>query len=253
MRLRAALAVGTAPEVRFVEVLVERCAVEPEFFVRDMLTWALTRHPVSVTLPALLREVRSERAQARSQALHTLSKIGDRRAWSAITEAVLSDLDDDVARSAWRAAVVLVPAGEEAGLATALATQLGRGSRETQLSLSRALVALASPTPSALPTPPASLTSPTSSASPTSPTSPTETAPDAAVQPDAAVLSALRTASTRPDPRARTHALATERLLRDPDAGFEFAVEEAKRIVALGGEADRRTGGQEARVDRVDR
>jgi hypothetical protein len=200
VRLRAALAVGTAPDARFVDKLVERCAVEPEFFVRDMLTWALTRHPVSVTLPALLREVGSERAQARSQALHTLSKIGDRRAWPAITRGLLSDGDDEVARSAWRTAVVLVPEGEESGLATVLATQLGRGGRETQLSLSRALVALGE-----------------------------------------VVLPVLRAATTAPDRHVRTHALATERLLRDPDAGFEFAIEEAKRVVALGGD------GQEGR------
>jgi len=36
----------------------------------------------------------------------------------------------------------------------------------------------------------------------------------------------------------RAHAIATERLWRDPDAGFEFAIEEAKRIVALGGAGD---------------
>lgn len=60
VRLRAALAVGSTPDPRFVGTLVERCAVEPEFFVRSMLTWALTRHPVSVTLPRLLREVRSQ-------------------------------------------------------------------------------------------------------------------------------------------------------------------------------------------------
>jgi len=193
VRLRAALALGTSPDPRFVDKLVERCAIEPEFFVRDMLTWALTRHPVSVTLPGLVREVRSERAQARSQALHTLSKIGDRQGWSAITRTVLTDADDEVARSAWRAAVVLVPEGEEPALAAALATQLGRGERETQLSLSRALVALGE-----------------------------------------VVVPALRTAATAPDPRVRAHALATQRLLRDPDAGFEFAIEEAKRIVALG-------------------
>ncbi|MFF1304023.1 HEAT repeat domain-containing protein [Streptomyces sp. NPDC058307] len=200
VRLRAALGVGTAPDPRFVDKLVERCAVEPEFFVRDMLTWALTRHPVSVTLPALFREVGSERAQARSQALHTLSKIGDRRAWPAITRVLLCDGDDEVARSAWRTAVVLVPEGEESGLATVLATQLGRGGRETQLSLSRALVALGE-----------------------------------------VVLPVLRAATTAPDRRVRTHAFATERLLRDPDAGFEFAIEEAKRAVALGGD------GQEGR------
>ncbi|GAA4783226.1 HEAT repeat domain-containing protein [Streptomyces ziwulingensis] len=194
VRLRAALAVGTTPDPRYVGKLVERCASEPEFFVRDMLTWALTRHPVSVTLPVLLRELRSERARARSQALHTLSKIGDRRAWPAITEALLSDADEEVARSAWRTAVVLVPEGAETGLAAVLATQLGRGARETQLSLSRALVALG-----------------------------------------AAVLPALRAAAAASAPDRRAHALATERLVRDPDAGFEWAIEEAKRVVALGG------------------
>ncbi|MFI2188286.1 HEAT repeat domain-containing protein [Streptomyces sioyaensis] len=200
VRLRAALAVGTTPDPRFVDKLIERCAIEPEFFVRDMLTWALTRHPVSMTLPELLREVRSERTQARSQALHTLSKIGDRQAWPALTRTLLSDADDEVARSAWRAAVVLVPEGEESALATVLATQLGRGGRETQLSLSRALVALGE-----------------------------------------VIVPALLAATTAPDPRMRTHALATQRLLRDPDTGFECAIEEAKRIVALGG------SGQEGR------
>lgn len=197
VRLRAALAVGTKPDPRFVERLIERCAMEPEFFVRDMLTWALTRHPVSVTLPALLREVHSERAQARGQALHTLSKIGDRQAWPAITLSLLADADDEVARSAWRAAVVLVPEGEEPELARALASQLGRGGRETQLSLSRALVALGE-----------------------------------------VIVPALRAATTAPDPRTRAHALATQRLLRDPDTGFEYAIEEAKRVVALGGSGE---------------
>ncbi|MFD4029499.1 HEAT repeat domain-containing protein [Streptomyces sp. NPDC058637] len=194
VRLRAALAVGTTPDPRYVDKLVERCAYEREFFVRDMLTWALTRHPVSVTLPRLLREVRSERAQARSQALHTLSKIGDRRAWPAITRALLSDADDEVARSAWRTAVVLVPEGEETGLATVLATQLGRGERATQTSLSRALIALGD-----------------------------------------VIAPVLRAATAAPDPRVRAHALATERLLHDPDTGFEFAIDEARRVVALGG------------------
>lgn len=200
VRLRAALAIGTTPDPRYVDRLVERCATEPEFFVRDMLTWALTRHPVSLTLPALLRELRSERAQARSQALHTLSKTGDRQVWPAITRELLTDADDEVARSAWRAAVVLVPEGQEPALAAVLATQLGRGGRETQLSLSQALVALGE-----------------------------------------VMVPALLRAETAPDPHIRAHALATQRLLRDPDAGFTYAVEEAKRVVALGG------SGQEGR------
>ncbi|MFE9859899.1 HEAT repeat domain-containing protein [Streptomyces sp. NPDC005780] len=194
VRLRAALTVGSTPGPGFVDMLVQRCGVEPDFFVRDMLTWALTRHPVSTTLPRVVRELRSERAQARSQALHTLSKIGDRQAWPALTRALLSDADHEVARAAWRAAVVLVPEGEESALSVVLTTQLGRGDRETQLSLSRALVALGE-----------------------------------------VIVPALRGATTAADPQVRVHALATQRLLHDPDAGFEFALAEAKRVVALGG------------------
>ncbi|MEU6787395.1 HEAT repeat domain-containing protein [Nonomuraea angiospora] len=194
VRLRAALALGTSPDPRFIDKLIERCAIEPEFAVRDMLTWALTRHPASMTVPALVEEVRSEHAQARSQALHTLSKIGDRHAWPAITRALLRDTDDEVARSAWRAAVVLVPDGEVPELAAVLSTQLGRGGREMWLSLSRALVTLGE-----------------------------------------VIVPALCAAMTDPDPRVRAHAIATEKLLRDPDAGVAFAIEEAKRVVALGG------------------
>jgi hypothetical protein len=141
-RLKSALAAGTNPDPRFVEVLVDRCAVEPDFFVRDMLTWALTRHSSSETVPRLLDEVRAGSPQARSQALHTLSKIGDPRGWSAITAAVLRAPDEEVARSAWRAAVSLVPAGQEVQLAKELCTQLGRGDLEMQRSLSRAIAAL---------------------------------------------------------------------------------------------------------------
>ncbi|MEU4698838.1 HEAT repeat domain-containing protein [Nonomuraea dietziae] len=193
VRLQAALVAGTTPDPRFIDRLIERCAIEPDFYVRDMLTWALTRHSSSMTVPKLIDELRSERAQARSQALHTLSKIGDRQAWPAITRALLTDADDEVARSGWRAAVVLVPEREELELAGVLVTQLGRGERETQLSLSRALIALGE-----------------------------------------VIMPTLRAAMTDLDPRVRQHAIATERLLRNPDAGFEFAIEEAKRIVALG-------------------
>ncbi|MFJ9783265.1 HEAT repeat domain-containing protein [Amycolatopsis sp. NPDC101161] len=198
-RLEAALAAGTDADAGLVDALVGRCAVEPDFFVRDMLTWALTRLPADVTVPRLLAELRSEHAQARSQALHTLSKIGDRTAWPAITPSLLGDADDDVKRSAWRAAVVLVPHEDRAELAATLATQLGRGDRDTRLSLSRALVALGD-----------------------------------VIEP------ALRTALAGADPAVRAHARATQRLLHDPDAGFDLAVEEAKRVVALGPE---RAGG----------
>ncbi|MGF6881333.1 HEAT repeat protein [Nocardia sp. GAS34] len=142
VRLRAALAIGTRGEPGDVDALVARSAIEPDFFVRDMLTWALTRLPSRITVPALCGELRSERTQARSQALHTLSKIADPEAWPAITRSLLHDANDEVARSAWRAAVALVPEDERAGLAAELAMQFGRGDRQLRSSLSRALVAL---------------------------------------------------------------------------------------------------------------
>jgi HEAT repeat protein len=190
-RLHTVLAAGTNPTPADVDVLVERCAVEPDFFVRDMLTWALTRHPASVAVPRLVRELGREVPQARSQALHTLSKIGDRSAWPAV-RALLRDPDDEVARAAWRTAVVLAPEGSEEGLAGLLVSQLDRGSRDLRLSLSRAFVALGE---------------------------------------------AARPVLAR---AGGTHALATLRMLDDPELGFEAAVHEARRIVALGGtDADR--------------
>lgn len=142
IRLRTAMDMGTTPNPSDVDALIERCATEPDFQVREVLTWALTRHPPQTTLPELVDELGNDRPQARSRALHTLSKIGDRSAWPAITRELLTDPDDEVARSAWRAATVLVPQDEKAELAAVLITQLARGPRDTQLSLSRALVAL---------------------------------------------------------------------------------------------------------------
>ncbi|MDF0531885.1 HEAT repeat domain-containing protein [Tsukamurella sp. 8F] len=141
-RLRAALAAGTHPRTALAGVLVARCAEEPDFYVRDMLTWALTRLPTEVTLPLLHAELHSETGQARSQALHTISKIADPSSWAELEPVMLRDEDDEVARSAWRAAVVLVPDARRGELAALLAASLGRGDRDLQRSLSRALVEL---------------------------------------------------------------------------------------------------------------
>jgi HEAT repeat protein len=201
-RLQAAMAAGANPDPWLVDTLVDRCAVEPDFYVREMLTWALTRLPPSAVLPRLLTELRSAHAPARSQTLHTLSKIGDRAAWPAITRDLLSDPDDEVAKAAWRAAVALAPADAAPELAADLVTQLGRGGRDTQLSLGRALVTLGE-----------------------------------------AATPALRAAAESQEPGVRAHALAIQKLAVDPEAGFEYAVEQAKRIVALGPEPS--SGGRE--------
>ena len=78
------MSVGTRAEARDLDVLIERCRVEPDFFVRDMLTWAMTRMPAEETVPRLIAELDSPLPQAISQSLHTLSKIGDLRGWEAM-------------------------------------------------------------------------------------------------------------------------------------------------------------------------
>lgn len=197
IRLRAALAVGSNPDPVLLETLVERCGVEPDFFVRDMLSWALTRLSPEITLPRIRRELGSERTQARSQALHLLSKVGDKSTWSWITRDMLHDPDDGVARTAWRVAVALAPEdeGAKAELADELILRLGHGDRGVRLSLSRALVDLGE-----------------------------------VIEP------ALERAAQDPDPEVAAHARATGLLLRDPETGFDAAVAEAERVVTLGPE-----------------
>lgn len=161
-----------------------------DFYAREILTWALTQQDRQLTLDRVKHELHSRLPQARSQALHTLSKLREPSAWSAITEEMLQDNDDEVAKAAWRAAVTLVPKDGKAALAKVLATQFGRGGgtgRETQASLSRAFQGLSS---------------------------------SAA----AAVHEAQRAKSLL----VRVHALATERIMNDPDEGFEAAMYEAR-------------------------
>ena len=192
-RLQAALTAGTNPHPGYLGTLIERCAIEPDFFVRDMLTWALTRLPARDVTPELLRQLTSAVPQARSQSLHTLSKIQDRSVYPALAKELLHDADSEVARAAWRTAVGLVPEGAEAALADELVAELGRGERDVKRSLSRALVALGD-----------------------------------------VVGPALEKAAASHDPDVSEHARATEMLLKDPDAGFDAALAEAGRTVALG-------------------
>jgi len=200
-RLQAAMAIGTRAEPRDLDVLIARCRIEPDFFVRDMLSWALTRLPAGDTVPRLVAELDSPLSQAISQSLHTLSKIGDVRAWppmdpARIGTALIAHTDTEVARSAWRAAVALVPGEDREELASALVTQLGRGDLEMQKSLSRAIVSLGED-----------------------------------------LVSVVDERLHAEDDTVRAHAMATRDMFDDPDAGFAHALDAAKRVVALGSEA----------------
>lgn len=53
---------------------------------------------------------------------------------------------------------------------------------------------------------------------------------------DQAASPALHEYSSHRDASVRVHALATQRLLHDPEEGFEAAVVEARRFVALTGD-----------------
>lgn len=142
VRLNAALAAGTYPEPRFIEILVAQCAIETDFFVRDTLSWALMRNDVSAVVERLKNELESNNPQGKSQAIHTLSKIGDKKNYSLITDAMLFDPDDFIASTAWRAASVLVPEEEKSALVAKLVTQLGRGDSDVQFALTRFLCAI---------------------------------------------------------------------------------------------------------------
>jgi len=137
VRLKAALTAGTYPKSEYIEILVSQCAIERDFFVRDTLSWALMRHERKQVLERLVPELQSTIPQARSQALHTLSKIGDKENYFLITTDHLFDPDDVVASTAWRAASVLVPDDQKEILVKILITQLGRGDGDIQFNLTR--------------------------------------------------------------------------------------------------------------------
>ena len=145
VRLKAALAAGTYPNPDQIEVLILQCAKESDFFVRDTLSWALMRHDQNSVVDRLKIELKSENPQARSQALHTLSKIGDKENYGLITRDLLLDSNDFVASTAWRSASVLAPDKDKQALVEVLISQLGRGDSDTQFGLTRFLCAIGQP------------------------------------------------------------------------------------------------------------
>jgi HEAT repeat protein len=142
VRLKAALAAGTYPEVEFIEVLISQCAIESDFFVRDTLSWALMRNDVAKVVKRLEAELQSSNPQAKSQAIHTLSKIGDKANYPLITDEMLFDPDVFIASTSWRVASVLVPDDQKEFLVKKLITQIGRGDSDIQFGLTRFLCAL---------------------------------------------------------------------------------------------------------------
>ena len=142
VRLSTALSAGTNPKPEFVVELINQCAVEPDFFVRDMLTWALLRQEQILVFENLQAQLISTIPQARSQALHTLTKLGHPETWPLITDTLLFDPEVEVRRAAWRLASQIVPEGQRNPLLEKFLKYLGSGNEEEKLSLSRAIAAL---------------------------------------------------------------------------------------------------------------
>lgn len=133
VRICAALDLGAERRLDALPELIERLVCEPDFFVRENLTWAVVRM-AEEALPSLLTLLKHSDAAARLQVVHTLSKIADPRATKALLH-VLNDQDDEVAR---RAIFALGRIGSPQAL-TVLIAGLGHADAERCNTLSTAV------------------------------------------------------------------------------------------------------------------
>ncbi len=134
VRIRAALDLGATQHRDALPDLVGRLGQEPDFFVRENLTWAIVRMGPDA-VPPLLALLDTSDAATRLQAVHTLSKIADPASVAALSR-VVGDPDDEVAR---RAIFALGQVGQPDALLT-LRAELGHPDPERRHTLSTALV-----------------------------------------------------------------------------------------------------------------
>lgn len=135
VRIRAALDLGATQHRAALPELIERLGHEPDFFVRENLTWAVVRMGPDA-VPLLLGLLERPDAATRLQAVHTLSKIADPASAGALKR-VVHDPDDEVAR---KAIFALGQMGHPDALHT-LMGGVGHPDAERRNTLSTALVA----------------------------------------------------------------------------------------------------------------
>lgn len=133
IRQRAALALGAQVTPDLAERLAGLLWEEPDFFVRETLTWVLVRIG-EAALPHAVAALDDERAQVRFDAVHLIGKIADPAALPAVL-ALTADADDDVAA---KARFVLTRLGDPAAI-PALTAYLGRGGDDRRTELTRDL------------------------------------------------------------------------------------------------------------------
>lgn len=99
VRNTAALAIGSQAETGCAGALVDALWAEQDFFVRETMTWAVTRLE-EATRPAVLSAVGADRPrEVRVQALHTVSKFANPETVDVVLPYV-TDPDGAVARKA---------------------------------------------------------------------------------------------------------------------------------------------------------
>lgn len=133
VRQAAALDLGTIAAPAAAPALVARLGFEQDFFVRDTLSWALTRIPDAAT-PLLLDSLAGTDTASRVQVLHVLSKIAD----PATTEAIVALTADTDSAVASKARWALTRIGDPT-VVPALAVHLGTGDSTNQNDLTRDL------------------------------------------------------------------------------------------------------------------
>jgi HEAT repeat protein len=132
VRQRAAFWLGTHGDESIAEELVSLLLTEPDFYVRETLTWAVVTRSAS-TYPLLVQAL-TDPGPARVQVLHALSKIRDPASVAEILP-LADDEDDAVAAKAWWA---LGRIGTP-GAVTALVDHLGDEDEFRRKELTRAL------------------------------------------------------------------------------------------------------------------
>ena len=133
VRVQAALDVGALNAPGAAGVLVEALAADPDFFVRETITWSIVRLGAAAT-PLLLDRLKDDSPSVRHDAVHALSKIGDPRA----LEALVAILGDESSKVVCKAAFALGQIGDTSAI-PALVGLLGRDDRELESALNAVL------------------------------------------------------------------------------------------------------------------
>ncbi len=133
-RLHAVMALGQTANVAALPALLARLGAEPDFFVRDNVSWALLRMGDAAVLP-LIAMLDDTDHVVRYHAAHSLSKLADARA----VEALIATLDDTDVHVVQKAIYALGSIRDARAL-SALTSRIGIGSRELQNALHDALV-----------------------------------------------------------------------------------------------------------------